>query len=232
MVDWNILGFVVFPYLSLATFVVGHAYRHVTDPFHWNARSSELLEKEGLKTASVLFHYGIVLTFVGHFVGLLIPQAVYDAVGINSEMHTHIAIFLGILFGLAAVVGNVLLLSRRITRKRVRVTSTAGDFVTSILLLFVIGAGTYNVFFGHFHVLDTVAPWIRSIVTLAPKPELLDTVPILYKVHILGAFALFAFSPFSRLIHIWSLPVPYALRSPLSFRRHSADHIDNRIAES
>jgi nitrate reductase gamma subunit len=41
----NTLAFVVFPYISLAVFVLGHAYRYVTDPYSWNARSSQFLEK-------------------------------------------------------------------------------------------------------------------------------------------------------------------------------------------
>ena len=75
MNDWNSLAFLVFPYVCLAVFVVGHTYRYFSDPYRWNAKSSELLDKEGLKYSSVLFHYGIVFTFFGHAAGLLIPQA-------------------------------------------------------------------------------------------------------------------------------------------------------------
>lgn len=221
--DWNTLGFVVFPYISLAVFVVGHIYRHAKDPYRWNAKSSEILDKKSLKYGSMLFHYGIVFTFIGHFMGLLVPQSVYDAFGISGETHTRIAVALGILFGLAAFAGNVLLLWRRTTNQRVTTVSTFRDLVTSLLLLFVIGIGTYNVFFGHFYVLDTVAPWIRSIVTFRPQPDLLARVPPLYKVHILGAFAIFAFSPFSRLIHIWSLPLPYIRRNYVSFRQRETE---------
>lgn len=221
--SWNTLAFLVFPYLSLTIFVVGHAYRYATDPYHWNARSSEILEKESLKVASILFHYGIIFTFIGHFVGLLVPQAVYDVMGINGKAHTRIAVVLGILFGLAAFLGNAMLLRRRIGKKRVLITSSIGDLVTSALLLFVIGVGTYNVFFGHYYVLDTVAPWIRSIVTFNPQPTLMTDVPPLYKLHVLGAFALFAFSPFTRLIHIWSIPIPYMLRSYIPFRQRDME---------
>ncbi|GKT08276.1 hypothetical protein DSTSK_15810 [Desulforhabdus sp. TSK] len=93
----------------------------------------------------------------------------------------------------------------------------------SLLLLLVIGVGTYNVFFGHYYVLDTVAPWIRGIVTLTPEPGLLYDVPWSYKLHILLAFTLFALSPFTRLIHIWSIPIPYLFRNYLVFRKHCAE---------
>jgi len=83
----------------------------------------------------------------------------------------------------------------------------------------VTGIGTFNVFFGGFHVLDTIAPWIRSILTLQPDPALMAAVPFKYKVHILAALALLAFSPFTRLVHIWSVPLFYIFRRPLLFRR-------------
>lgn len=217
--DWNLLAFLVFPYLSLAIFVVGHAYRYATDPFHWNARSSELLEKRSLRWPSLLFHYGVIFTFIGHFGGLLIPQAVYDHFGIDGQTHTRIAQILGMLFGAAALLGSGGLLWRRVTSKRLLAASSVMDVVTSLLLLLVIGMGTFNAFLGHFYVLDTVAPWIRSIVTFMPEPRLMAHVPWSYQLHILLAFFLFALSPFTRLIHIWSVPVPYVFRSQLVVRK-------------
>ena len=219
MIDWNMLAFLILPYLSLAIFALGHLYRYLTDPYHWNARSSELLEKESLKYGSIIFHYGIVLTFVGHFGGLLVPQSVYDQFGIYSQAHTRIAFVLGMLFGGAALLGSCLLLRRRLTNERILINSGIMDLVTSILLLLTIGLGAYNVFFGHYHVLDTVAPWIRSIVTFSPEPKLMATVPIAYKLHVLSAFSLFAVSPFTRLIHIWSVPIPYLFRDYLLMRK-------------
>jgi nitrate reductase gamma subunit len=213
------LAFVVFPYLALATFVVGHTYRYVTDAFGWNARSSELLEKENLKLGITVFHWGILLTLVGHTGGLLIPQSLYDAVGMDGQTHTRIAYFSGWVVGVAALVGIVLLLQRRLSRPRLRATTTMNDWMTLVLLVWVIGAGFYNVAFEHFYVLDTIAPWIRGIVTLRPDPTLMRDVPLSYKVHILSALALLGFSPFSRLVHIWSVPVTYLFRRYVLFRR-------------
>lgn len=223
MINWDLLAFVVFPYLCLSVFAVGHIYRHVTDPYHWNARSSELLEKNSLKYASVIFHNGVVLTFIGHFGGLLIPQSVYDQFGISGQVHTRIAVVLGMLFGLAALLGSGLLLWRRVTKPRVLAHSSFMDGVTASLLIVVISLGTYNVFFGHYYVLDTIAPWIRSIVIFTPEPKLIMDAPLAYKLHVLAAFALFAVSPFTRLVHIWSLPAPYLLRNYVVFRKRSTE---------
>jgi nitrate reductase gamma subunit len=214
------LVFTVFPYLCLTLFVVGHAYRYVTDHYNWNARSSEFLEKKSLLYGSVLFHWGIVLTFLGHAGGLLIPQRFFDLVGINSHFHLTLAYWIGLAAGLAAFFGALLLLWRRLTSKRVQAASTLNDAVTIAGLVFVTGAGLYNVVLGHANVLYTVAPWIRGIVTFTPDPKLMLEVPISYKLHVLSALALLGFSPFSRLVHIWSAPFSYALRRYVVFRKH------------
>jgi nitrate reductase gamma subunit len=89
-------------------------------------------------------------------------------------------------------------------------------------LVFVTGVGTYDVFVGGFNVLDSIAPWIRGILTFQPDPSLMVGVPLRYKLHILAAFTLLAYSPFCRLIHIWSVPVFYLFRRQLVFRRRVA----------
>ena len=215
----NTLSFLVFPYLALTTFVVGHTYRYIVDPFSWNAKSSEFLEKEKSHSGITLFHWGILLTLVGHAGGLLIPQTIFDMVGISGQAHSRIAYWSGLVFGAVAFVGSILLFWRRITVKRIQATTTLNDYVTLSGLIFVTGAGLYNVVFGHFYVLDTIAPWIRGIVTFRPNPELMLKIPLSYKIHILSAFALLGFSPFSRLVHIWSAPFTYPLRRYIVFRR-------------
>ena len=218
----NTLAFVIFPYLALATFAVGHIHRYLTDPLGWNAHSSELLDKDTLKYGITIFHWGILLTLAGHAGGLLIPQRIYDAVGIDGQTHTKIAYYTGLLVGAAAFFGSILLFLRRLISRRVRATTRLNDWLTLILLMFVIGAGLYNVVFGHHYVLETIAPWIRGIVVFTPDPTLMRGVPLSYKIHILSALALLGFSPFSRLIHIWSAPLTYFARSHLVFRRRVA----------
>lgn len=219
----NTLAFLVFPYIALAVFTVGHASRYVTDRYGWTAKSSEFLEKENLFFGATIFHWGVIFTFLGHAGGLLIPQRLFDAVGINGDAHTAIAYYSGLAVGNAAFIGAVLLLLRRIFFRRIRLTTTLNDAVTLSGLVFVSGAGLYNVLFGHYYVLDTVAPWIRGIVTFSPDPMLMRDVPLSYKIHILSAFALLAFSPFSRLVHIWSAPVGYFFRGWILFRRKVAE---------
>ena len=218
----NTLAFLVFPYLAIATSVVGHLYRYMNNPYGWNTRSSELLDKKGLKLGITIFHWGIIFTLLGHGVGLLIPQRYWDAVGIDSQTHTIFATYSGVLVGAAALLGLTLLIYRRITQERILATTNLNDFVTVGLLLFVVATGTANVVSGlykHFDILTTVAPWLRGILTLTPDPDLMLQVPLRFKLHVLGVLTLAGFWPFSRLVHIWSVPLTYLFRRWIVFRR-------------
>ncbi len=218
----NTLAFLVFPYLAVTTSVVGHLYRYISDPYGWNTRSSELLEKKGLKFGITIFHWGIIFTLLGHGVGLLIPQRYWDAVGIDSQTHTVFATYSGALVGAAALLGLCLLIYRRITKERIIATTSLNDFITLGLLFFVVATGFANVVSGlyeHFDILTTVAPWLRGILTLTPDPTLMLQVPLRFKLHILGVLTLIGFWPFSRLVHIWSVPLTYFFRRWIVFRR-------------
>lgn len=213
-----LLAFVVYPYLAIAIFFGGHGYRYMTDLYHWNSSSSELLEKKNLWYGITLFHWGIIFTFLGHFFGLLTPQRLLDRVGISASFHEMVSIYTGMLFGTLALIGLIILLWRRVGIRRIAATSTPSDLIVVVLLLIVVALGTYNTYFKRFDVVGVIAPWIRGIVILHPRPELMVPVPLSYKAHILVALGLIAYSPFTRLVHIWSAPVQYLGRKYVVFR--------------
>ncbi len=219
MWSFDTIAFLVFPYVMLTIFVVGHSYRYLADPFRWNSKSSELLDKGSLKVGILIFHWGIISTFFGHFFGLLTPQWFLDRLGITTEIHEEASILVGIVIGIMAFVGLILLLGRRVINPRITVTSSPNDILVVALLLFVVGWGTFNALFMRYDVVHSVAPWIRSIITFSPDPDLMGPVTWTYKVHILAALALLGFSPFTRLVHIWSVPVTYLIRRFILFRR-------------
>jgi nitrate reductase gamma subunit len=142
-----------------------------------------------------------------------------DLLGITAEIHIFVAFWSGLAVGLAAFLGALLLLWRRLTNPRIRAAGTLNDMVTVTAIVIVTGAGIYNVIAGHYNVLYTIAPWIRGIVFFAPDPYLMIEVPVSYTIHVIAALALLGFSPFSRLIHIWSAPFSYAVRRYLVFRK-------------
>ena len=67
--------FLIFPYLCLAVFVVGHYWRYKYDKFGWTTRSSQLYENRMLRWGSPLFHFGLLGVVGGHVIGLVVPLA-------------------------------------------------------------------------------------------------------------------------------------------------------------
>ena len=83
------------------------------------------------------------------------------------------------------------------------------------------GAGHHGVgnLTGHPHDYRlTVAPWFRSIFYLHPDTALILQAPIGFRLHVLAAWVLIAFWPFSRLVHVFSAPVGYLTRPYIVYR--------------
>ncbi|KLU64898.1 nitrate reductase-like protein NarX [Desulfosporosinus acididurans] len=223
---WNQFWWVIFPYLMLALFVSGHIYRYNTDQLGWTAKSSEFLEKNYLKWGSILFHVGVLLVFGGHVAGLLIPKTFTDSIGISEKIFHASAITTGGAAGVITLIGIVLLSLRRLTVKRVRLTSSFTDLIVAILLLLIIAMGVYNTLGfnllakSDFNYRETVAPWLRGLLVFAPDPSLMKTVPLFFRLHIILGFALFGLWPFTRLVHVWSVPIEYFKRSYIIYRSH------------
>ncbi|MDR9449684.1 MAG: respiratory nitrate reductase subunit gamma, partial [Acidimicrobiia bacterium] len=74
--NWNLLLFVVFPYVAVAIAIVGTVYRMIRRPFTVSSLSSQLLEGRKLFWGSVPFHWGIVVILLAHFVALILPAGI------------------------------------------------------------------------------------------------------------------------------------------------------------
>jgi nitrate reductase gamma subunit len=55
--------------------------------------------------------------------------------------------------------------------------------------------------------------WAHSILTLQPgAAEKIVEVPLVFKLHIILGLTLFLITPFTRLVHIWSVPIWFLFR--------------------
>lgn len=224
---------VIYPYLMITIFVVGHIYRYNTDQLKWTAKSSEFMEKKILRLGSILFHVGILMVFGGHVMGLLVPKSITEQLGITEKMYHFSAIYIGGVAGLITLTGIAILLFRRVSNKRVRSTSSMGDMVIAVLLLFVVGMGVYNtlgynLLIGEYDYRMTLSPWLRGVISFHPDAQLMYDVPLFFKFHTIFAFAIFGLWPFTRLVHVWSLPLEYLKRSFIIYRTRNAKTIQLR----
>ncbi|MBB5916408.1 nitrate reductase gamma subunit [Nocardia transvalensis] len=219
----DILLWVAVPYAALGICLVGHVWRYRYDKFGWTTRSSQLYENRLLRLGSPLFHYGIVFVFLGHVLGLVVPESWTEAIGVSEGVYHAVSFGLGTLAGVAAVLGLAILIYRRRTVGPVFSATTRNDKIMYALLGLTLalglGATVYNTLSGQDHdYRQDVAPWFRSIFYFRPEPELMVGAPLGYRLHALLACALFAFWPFSRLVHVWSAPVAYLTRPYIVYR--------------
>jgi nitrate reductase gamma subunit len=223
MSAFDLILFVAVPYIAIAVFIVGHYWRYRYDKFGWTTRSSQLYERRLLRLGSPLFHFGILFVFLGHVGGLLIPESWTNAIGISESVYHAASASLGILAGFCTVIGAGILIYRRRTVGPVFSATTRNDKAMYVLLIgtMLLGLGTtvLNNLIGHPHDYRlTVSPWFRSILYLHPNTDLILQAPIGFRLHVLAASALFAFWPFSRLVHVFSAPVGYLTRPYIVYR--------------
>jgi nitrate reductase gamma subunit len=214
----------VLPYLAIVILVTGIAWRYHYDKFGWTSRSSQLYESRALKIGSPLFHFGLILVFLGHIGGLVIPASWTSKVGITDDMYHAVAVTLGGLAGLAAVLGVVILVTRRYSNKPVQAATTNGDTVMYVILLFTMAFGmivTAMAIFagsGAHNYRESVSPWFRSLFTLNPDVHAMAGAPLQFHLHVLVALVLFAALPFTRLVHLFSAPLHYLFRPYIVYR--------------
>jgi nitrate reductase gamma subunit len=203
-----------YPYLCLTVFILGSIIRFDREQYTWRSGSSQLLRRRQLMWGSNLFHVGILIIFAGHFIGLLTPIWIFDAVGISHGFKQLMAIVIGGTAGLVCLVGIALLTHRRLLDPRIRRTSSFSD-IAILLLLFVqllLGLLTIVVSLGHLdgHEMVKFMSWAQGILTLQPGVAgLVADVSPIFKLHLFLGMTIVLVFPFTRLVHIWSAPVWY-----------------------
>ncbi|MDP5208218.1 respiratory nitrate reductase subunit gamma [Microbulbifer sp. 2205BS26-8] len=215
----NTLLFAIYPFVALTVFLVGSLIRYDRDQYTWRTGSSQLLERRQLRVGSYLFHIGVIAILLGHFVGLLTPKAVWHFLGIEASTKQLMAMGIGGFFGVICFIGLTILIKRRLTNPRVRATTSKMD-LTILLMLYaqlILGLISILVSAGHMDGAEMLKlmTWAQSIVTLdgSAAAAAIADVNIIYKLHIFLGMTLFLVFPFSRLVHVWSVPVQYFHRN-------------------
>ncbi len=211
--NWNMILFVVFPYVAIVLAIVGTVYRMTRQPFTVSAVSSQLLEGKKLFWGSVPFHWGILLVLVGHLVALVLPASIdaWNSVPLRLYLHeaTGLALAVWCLFGLSVLV------YRRITFAKIRAVTTRMDLVVLGLLIAQVVTGILiaTLFrYGSSWGTSVFVPYVQSLFVLDPRPELVAPLPFILQFHAALFFAFLVVFPFTRLVHIITLPLGYLAR--------------------
>lgn len=199
--------FGIYPYLCMAVFLIGSLARFDRDQYTWKSDSSQLLRHRSLRLGSNLFHAGVLFLLLGHAVGMLTPHAVYAPL-ITAAQKQMLAIVAGGVAGGIALVGLSILLWRRWSDPRIRLTSRTGDLAILAILWIqlVLGLATLPPSLQHADgtVMMALADWAQHIVTFRPMAEDLSWLAWPYKLHMVLGMTIFLVFPFTRLVHVWS----------------------------
>ncbi|MEU3395329.1 respiratory nitrate reductase subunit gamma [Streptomyces filamentosus] len=224
----------VLPYVSVALLVAGTVWRGRYDRFGITTHSSQLHESRLLRIGSPLFHFGMLFVVLGHVVGLLVPMEWTDAAGISDHAYHLMAVSTGAVAGVAAAAGIGILVYRRLRVPAVRRATLKSDHLMYTVLLGAMALGILATVLNStgatdgYNYREGVSVWFRSLFALSPDWGLMAGAPLAFKLHVLFGFALFALIPYSRLVHMFAVPVRYLFRPFVVYRRRRPGGIANR----
>ena len=188
-------------------------YRYRQRGFTVSSLSSQFLEGNKLFWGSVPFHVGLLVLFAGHLVALLFPRAI---LAWNSvPVRLLILEFTAFVFGVSVLTSLTALMFRRLTNARVRAVTTVMDVAIELLLLaqVVLGCWTAVAFrWGSSWFAADLSPYLWSLVSMSPDSAAVVALPLVPRLHVVGAFVIVFMIPFTRLAHFLVAPLNYLVR--------------------
>ena len=214
---FNTVLFGIYPYIALTVLAVGSVIRYDREPYGWRSGSSQLLRRRQLMWGSVLFHVGVLLIFAGHVVGLLTPLVIWEMLGVSHGAKQMVAIVLGGVAGVMGIVGASLLIHRRFFDPRVRKASSFADNMIIVILWLQLALGLISIetSLRHLdgHEMVQLMTWAQGIFTFNPDAaSYVAEASLIFKLHITLGLTIFVLFPFTRLVHMLSVPVRYMWR--------------------
>lgn len=208
------LLFVGVPYAAIVVFIAGLIWRYRARTTI-SSRSSQLLESRWLVWGAVPFHLGIAILVFGHLIPLATPGAWQSFVSNRGTLLTMESI--GAAGAILCLAGLVVLFVRRVAARAVLASSTMLDLVVLAVLIAQVALGLEVAFtqrWGAVWSARTTTPYLWSVFTLRPDPSFVTGAPLVVTLHIVGGWITLALIPFTRLVHMFSLPLGYLGRPP------------------
>jgi len=206
--------FIAFPYIALILAIGVGLYRYYSHRFTYSSLSSQLLENRQLFWGSVPWHYGITLILLAHLLPWLFPRTAAAVLGNSTRLL--VLELTGLALGFYCVFGIVVLIARRLpNNSRARAVTSPMDWILLLVLAFQVLSGVGVALFerwGALWYLSTAVPWLWSVVRLHPDTSSVTGLPVLIQAHILSGFVVILLFPFTRLVHVFAIPLEYLWR--------------------
>ncbi len=209
------LLFIVLPYLAVFACIFGSIYRIKKEPLTYSSLSSQFLENHGLMWGSLPWHLGILLILLAHLFAFLFP-GFWQTITSNQILLLAIEA-IGFSLSILCLIGLVILSIRRLTSPRIQAVTTPMDLLVIALLLAQVGLGAaiaIHCKWGSAWCSGTTTPYLWSLLLFQPNLNFIEDLPVLVKAHITCAWLFILIIPFSRLVHLFAVPIEYLFRPP------------------
>lgn len=203
------------PYIALFSLVVVSIARLRINRFSYSALSSQFLESKQLLWGSMPWHIGILIVFAGHLLPFLFPT-LWQSVTAHAGAVIAIEV-VGMIAAFMSLIGLVVLLVRRVLSRHLQAVTTPVDLLVLGLFIAQVLIGIQTAAshrWGSMWSVQTTTPYLWSLLTFRPDVTLVESLPPTVRLHIAMAWVIVLLLPFSRLVHIFSLPLHYLWRAP------------------
>lgn len=207
--------FAILPYMAAITFLPVTIVRYRQRGFTYSSLSSQFLENQQHFWSLVPFHYGILVVVAGHLAAFAIPRQI---LAWNARpLRLYVLEVSALIFAALSLVGLCASMVRRVTNTKVRIVTTTRDWILFVLLLVQIATGIAVAIFhpwGSSWFATTITPYLWSLAKLNPDLTAVAAMPLLAKLHLVNAYLVIGYFPFTRLVHVLVVPNPYLWRKP------------------
>jgi nitrate reductase gamma subunit len=209
----DLLAFGILPFVATSVSALGIVERYRRHALTVTSHSSQFLENRQHFWGIVPFHAGLLIVLLAHVAGALAPRTVLHLAPLRLVLLESALLA----FALLALGGLLALIVRRGSVPRVRAVTGWMDLLVYALLLWQLATGVMTAVVypwgaGWYAALG--APYLWSLLRLAPDVTAIAALPLVVKGHIVGAWILVAIFPFSRLVHVAAVPNSYLWRRP------------------
>lgn len=209
----DVFLFGALPYVAMTVFFIVTIQRYRQDSFAYSSLSSQFLENRQHFWSLVPFHYGLLVVLLGHIVAFLMPRSILAWNARPARLY--VLEVAALICGILTVVGLLMALARRSRSNKVRGVTTTSDWLLYAILLFQVTTGVLMAVFvgwGSSWFAAAISPYLWSLVKLQPEINFVIGLPWLVKLHIVSAWVLIGFFPFTRLVHVLVVPNQYLWR--------------------
>jgi nitrate reductase gamma subunit len=194
--------FVLLPYAAaVLCLLLAAARRYRMPPFSQSRMPEPTYGEPQRSRGRLVFGYGILMVLGGHLLAFLVPEQVL--IWNKDQVRLYILEVTGLVFGLLALVGLLLIAAQWIVSADARRDVGPADWLVHALFSLSVGSGLAVALFyqwGSSWYAISVVPYLRSLIKLEPDISFISGLPIVAKLHLTSAYLLLAFLPLTRLI--------------------------------